>query len=236
LKLINFFVEIHKNLLSVIYPNFCNGCKKLLLKNEKIICTKCVFQLPKTHHHRLTENEITRKFFGILPIEFGFSMLYFNKKGITQSLIHNLKYRNKQEIGTYLGNLYALELLGSNKMKSVDFIIPVPLHKKRLHERGYNQIISFCRALEENLSIPLLENVLIKTKNLKSQTSKSSQNRFENNKNAFAIKNYQDLESKHFLLVDDVFTTGATIESCAKELLKIPNSKISVLTIAYSQS
>ena len=227
--------EIHKNLLNVLFPVFCNGCSKLLLKNENVICTKCLHNLPFTHHHTITNTEIDAAFYGLVPFEFGASMLYFTKKGISQNLIHNLKYRNRQEIGTYLGDLYAKELINLKNSKTIDFIIPVPLHKKRFHERGYNQVTTFCKAIEKNLDIPMLDDVLMKTKNVKSVTDKSKINRLEQNKNVFTIENQEKIEGKHILIIDDVFTTGATIEACAKEILKIKNTKISILTMAYSK-
>ncbi len=228
--------EIQKNLLNTLFPVFCNGCNNLLLKNENVICTKCLHHLPFTHHHTITNTEIDKTFYGLVPFEFGASILYFNKKGISQNLIHNLKYRNRQEIGTYLGNLYAKELINIETIKTIDFIVPVPLHKKRFHERGYNQITTFCKAIEKNLDIPMLDDVLVKNKNLKSVTDKSKEGRLEHNKNVFSIENQEKIEGKHILIIDDVFTTGATIEACAKEILKIKNTKISILTMAYSQS
>ncbi|MES2863067.1 MAG: phosphoribosyltransferase family protein [Bacteroidota bacterium] len=208
----------------------------MLLKNESVICTKCLHNLPLTHHHKITETEIHKAFYGLVPFEFGASILYFTKKGISQNLIHNLKYKNRQEIGTYLGNLYANELVNLEIIKEVDFIIPVPLHQKRFHERGYNQVTTFCKAIEKNLTIPMLDDVLVKTKHLKSQTDKSKEARVENIKKVFSIENQDKIVGKNILIVDDVFTTGATIEACAKEILKIKNTKISILTIAYSQS
>ena len=234
--MLKIFDEIPKNLLNVLFPVFCNGCTNLLLKNEKVICTKCLHKLPFTHHHQIKETEIHKTFFGLVPFEFGASFLYFTKKGISQNLIHNLKYKNRQEIGTYLGNLYANELKDLEIFKEIDFIIPVPLHKKRFHERGYNQVTTFCKAIENNLTIPMLDDVLIKTQHLKSVTDKSKEGRLAHNKNVFLIENQHKIEGKHLLIVDDVFTTGATIEACAKEILKIKNTKISILTMAYSQS
>ncbi|WP_329806700.1 ComF family protein [Flavobacterium facile] len=228
--------EIRKNLLNVLFPVFCNGCTTLLLKNENVICVKCNHNLPFTHHHKVKETEIEKVFYGIIPFEFGASVLYFSKKGITQNLIHNLKYRNRQEIGTYLGDLYAKELINNETIKNVDFIIPVPLHKKRLHKRGYNQVTTFCKAIEKNLTIPILDDVLVKTQHVKSVTDKSKENRLRHNKNVFTIENQEKIEGKHILIIDDVFTTGATIEACANQILKIKNTKISILTMAYSQS
>jgi ComF family protein len=221
----------------VVFPAICNGCSKLLLKNEKIICSHCIHNLPLTHHHHLLkETEIHKVFYGLVPFEFGASLLYFRKKGIAQHLMHNLKYRNQQEIGTYLGNYFSKDLMKLPIFKDIDGIIPVPLHKKRLHERGYNQVTTFCESLEKNLVIPIIDDVLIKSKNLKSQIQKSKGNRLEANKNVFLIENAHKIEGKHLLLVDDIFTTGATIEACAKEILKIKNTKISILTMAYTQS
>ena len=228
--------EIQKNLLNTLFPVFCNGCSNLLLKNENVICTKCIHNLPLTYHHNIKETEIDKVFYGIIPFEFAASILYFTKKGISQNLIHNLKYRNRQEIGTYLGDLYAKEILNLQTIQSIDFIIPVPLHKKRFHERGYNQVTTFCKSIEKNLAIPVLDDVLVKTQHLKSVTDKSKEGRLEHNKNVFSIENQDKIKGKHILIIDDVFTTGATIEACAKEILKIKNTKISILTMAYSQS
>jgi ComF family protein len=234
--MLKIFDEIQKNLLNTLFPVFCNGCNKLLLKNENVICTKCLHHLPLTHHHTIKNTEIDQTFYGLVPFEFGAAILYFNKKGISQNLIHNLKYRNRQEIGTYLGDLYAKELSNIETIKTIDYIIPVPLHQKRFHERGYNQVITFCKSIEKNLTIPMLDDVLVKTQHLKSVTDKSREGRLEHNKNVFSIENQDKIEGKHILIVDDVFTTGATIEACAKEILKIKNTKISILTMAYSQS
>jgi ComF family protein len=234
--MIKFFDQIHENLLNVVFPAYCNGCSKLLLKNEKIICTLCIHNLPLTHHHLLKETEIHKVFYGLIPFEFGASLLYFRRKGIAQNLMHNLKYKNQQEIGTYLGDYFSKDLLDLTIFKDIDWIIPVPLHKKRFHERGYNQVTTFCESLEKNLSIPIINDVLVKSVHLKSQIQKSKATRLETIKNVFKIENAHKIEEKHILLVDDIFTTGATIETCAKEILKIKDTKISIITIAFTQS
>jgi ComF family protein len=192
--------------------------------------------LPLTHHNNLKEHEMHRAFYGIVPFEFGASLLYFRKKGIAQQLMHNLKYKNQQEIGTFLGDIFSKNVLDLAVFNAIDVIIPVPLHKKRLHERGYNQVTTFCDALEKNLAIPIIDSVLVKSINLKSQIQKSKENRLKTNKNVFSIENADKIEGKHILLVDDIFTTGATIEACAKEILKIKNTRISIVTMAYTQS
>jgi ComF family protein len=209
---------------------------KLLLKNESIICTSCIHHLPLTHHIQLKEHEMHKALYGLVPFEFGASLLYFRKKGIVQHLMHNLKYKNQQEIGTLLGDYFSKSVQDLTIFEDIDGIIPVPLHKKRLHERGYNQVTTFCESLERNLGIPIIDSVLVKSIHLKSQIQKSKENRLVTNKNVFSIKNAHKIEGKHLLLIDDIFTTGATIEACANQILKIKDTKISIVTMAYSQS
>ena len=144
-----------KNLINLLFPKLCFGCNSLLLNNEFIICSKCNHDMPLTQHHFFDNNDTTKKFYGILPIEFGSSMLYFHQNGIVQNLIHNLKYKNQQQIGSFLGKLYSEDLKSVNTIKTISEIIPVPLHKKRIKERGYNQVTTFCEALSNELNIPL---------------------------------------------------------------------------------
>lgn len=225
-----------KNLINLLFPKLCSGCNSLLLKNEKIICSECNHNLPFTNHHLLESNDTTKKFYGIIPIEFSASMLYFHQKGIVQNLIHNLKYKNHREIGTLLGNWYAKDLESISKMKTVSEIIPVPLHKKRLEERGYNQVTTFCEALSQELQKPYNPNLLYRSRYSKTQTKKDKESRKEVSNALFDVKFTEKDHNKHFLLIDDVMTSGATLEACAKALLKIPNSKVSIVTIAYTLS
>lgn len=225
-----------KNLINLLFPNLCYGCNALLLNKEQIICTDCRHQLSLTQHHLIKDNYISKKFYGILPIEFNAAMLYFHKDGITQHLIHNLKYKNHQEIGSFFGKWYANDLKEIAINHRFSEIIPVPLHKKRLQERGYNQVTTFCKALSEELQITYNEQLLYRKIYSKTQTKKSKEARKEVKNSLFDIKFTEKDSGKHFLLVDDVITSGATLEACAKALLQIPNTKISIITIAYSDS
>lgn len=225
-----------KYLINLLFPKLCMGCNSLLLQNEKIICTECNHNLPFTNHHILESNDTTKKFYGIIPIEFSASMLYFHKKGIVQNLIHNLKYKKHQEIGTLLGKWYSKDIESNARIKTVSEIIPVPLHKKRLEERGYNQVTTFCEALSNDLNIPYNPSLLYRSRYSKTQTKKDRENRKEITKALFDVNFTEADYNKHFLLVDDVMTSGATLEACAKALLKIPNSKVSIVTIAYTLS
>lgn len=225
-----------KSLLNLFFPKLCNGCNSLLLNNEYTICSQCRHQLPFTYHHKIENNEIMSKFYGILPIEKASAMLYFHAKGMAQQLIHNLKYRKQQDVGTVLGYIYANQLKESQQEPIADFIIPTPIHSKRLKERGYNQVTSFCKVLSEEFQIPLNESLLIRLKHTTSQTKKSKEKRSEMKYKDFGVKNESEFVGKHFLLVDDVITSGATIEACARALLEIPESKVSIIAIAYTQS
>lgn len=225
-----------KNLLNLMFPKTCKGCDALLLYNEVIICNECRHKLPLTQHHLIKNNSTFKKFYGIIPTEFCSAMLYFHKDGIVQNLIHNLKYKNCQEIGTLLGDWYSHEIKHVEELKDVTDIIPVPLHKKRFKERGYNQITTFCQSLAENLQVKFNEELLHRNSYSKTQTKKNKTERNNISNAIFEISHCYTEEKKHFLLVDDVITSGATLEACAKTLLKIPNSKISIITIAYSDS
>lgn len=225
-----------KNLLKLLFPSLCYGCNELLVQNENNICTSCNHDLPYTNHHNQLKNNTLNKFYGIVNLEFAFSMLYFHHDGVVQKLIHQLKYKGREEIGVFLGEKYAFELKNIKEQYKLDYIVPVPLHKKRLQKRGYNQIDSFCLTLSKELDIPYVTALLFRNQYSKTQTKKNKQERLDHIHEVFAVMDYTNYHGKHFLLVDDVITTGATIELCAKALLKIPNSKVSVITIAYTQS
>lgn len=204
--------------------------------NETVICTSCRHELPLTNHHSETENEIIKKFYGRIPIEFGAAMFYFHKKGIVQQLIHNLKYQNHQEIGTMLGKWYGEELKFLEIVKNTDFIIPVPLHKKRLKKRGYNQVEKFGLALSSLLKVPYNDSILYRNIYSDTQTQKSFFGRTTIKKDLFDVVFSEIHQGKHFLLIDDVITSGTTIEACAKALFKIPDAKISIVAMAYTHS
>lgn len=221
-----------KSLFDLLFPKVCLGCESFLMSNEEIICTSCRHDLPLTNYHVESENELTKKFYGRIKIEFGASMLFYHKHGIVHELIHNLKYYRHQEIGSFLGNWYAEDLKNLEIIKKFDTIIPVPLHKKRLKERGYNQIETFGKTLSEKLSIPYDDSILLRNIYSKTQTKKNFSGRTDVNTAIFDVSFTEKDHGKHFLLVDDVITTGSTLEACARAILKIPDSKLSIVSIA----
>jgi ComF family protein len=167
-------------------------------------------------------------------VEHASALFYFHKKGIVQKIIHHLKYKGHQEIGTFIGQWYGEELKEIHQKQSFDEIIPVPLHKKRFRERGYNQLTTFGQTLSKSLNIPYNDSILHRDIYAVTQTKKSLFDRTEDKKTTFGVNYSEKDHGKHFLLIDDVITTGATLEACGKVLSSIPNAKVSIVAIAYS--
>ena len=192
--------------------------------------------MPLTNHHLNSENEAFKKFYGRIPVEYASALLYFHKRGIVQELIHNLKYKGQEEIGSVLGTWYAEDLKNSAIIQSVDEIIPVPLHKRKLRERGYNQVTNFGLSLSKNLNISYNPNLLVRNIYSKTQSRKNFLNRSDGIDTIFAASFTEKDHNKHFLLIDDVITTGSTLEACSHALLKIPGAKISIVCMAMAHS
>ncbi|MFM9988398.1 MAG: ComF family protein [Flavobacterium sp.] len=225
-----------KNLIKLFFPEICSGCSEILFTNENTICISCRHKMPLTNDLLIIENDSFKKFYGRIPIEHASAMLYYHKKGIVQQLIHNLKYKNHQEIGLILGEWYANDLKDNKTLTNIDYIIPVPLHKKRLKERGYNQVSTFGNAIANGLKKQFDDTILIRNEYAKTQSKKDLTNRNSVSENTFQAQFLNIHHNKHFLLIDDVLTTGATLEACGKAVLQIPGSKLSIVTIAMSQS
>lgn len=221
-------------LFNLFYPEPCLTCTKPLVHNEVSICTICRNELPKTHFINYKTNQAAKLFYGKVKLENVAAYYWYSKQHIIQELIFQLKYRNHQEIGELIGNWILFDIKKSDQFKDIDYIIPVPLHPKKFKKRGYNQLTVFGETLAKGLNCKLEENVLLKTKNTITQTKAGREKRWENTQNVFALMENipTHFEGKHFLLIDDVLTTGATLLACALELKKIPESKVSVLTIA----
>ena len=223
-----------KNLLNLFFPQICRACSKHLSDNELQICTTCRHQLPLTNFHDDNENAVHKRLYGRVKLENATALLHFSKKGIVQQLMHNLKYRGHEEIGQFLGEWLGEELKHMPSYAHVDVVVPVPLHKTKQKSRGYNQVDKFAQALAEALNADFNTSVLIKTTNTKTQVFKDRLKRNTNIKSNFEIVNNVLLMHKHVLLVDDIITTGATIEDCSNQLLKIEGIKLSLATMAIT--
>ena len=225
-----------KSLINLFFPPVCAGCHLFLLSNENVICTLCRHNIPLTNHHLNSGNEAFKKFYGRIPVEYASALLYFHKRGIVQELIHNLKYKGQEEIGSVLGTWYAEDLKNSVIIQSVDEIIPVPLHKRKIRERGYNQVTNFGLSLSKNLNISYNPNLLVRNIYSKTQSKKNLLNRSDGIDTIFDVAFTEKDHNKHFLLIDDVITTGSTLEACSHALLKIPGAKISIVCMAMAHS
>jgi len=223
------------DVLNLFFPNVCQACGDALGRQEKIMCISCQVKLPKTGFHLHEDNPVSRVFWGRVNLNAATSFLFFNKGGNVQELIHALKYKNKKEVGVLLGELFGYELNQSPLFKNIDLIIPVPLHPRKYRKRGFNQSETIATGISRAIKAAVDFNNFIRLVNTDSQTRKSRYNRWENVKGVFGIRDEETLQNKHILLVDDVLTTGATLEACAATLLELENTKVSVATLAYAQ-
>ena len=225
-----------ESIINLFFPKVCSGCSSFLLTNENVICTVCRHDIPLTNHHLNPENDAFKKFYGRIPVIHTSALFYFHKKGIVQELIHNLKYKGHEEIGTILGEWYAEDLKTIALLQSVDEIIPVPLHPKKLKQRGYNQVTAFGEGLSSSLNLDYNDSLLIRNVYSKTQSKKNLLGRTEGIETIFDVVFTEKNYNKHFLLIDDVITTGSTLEACSRALMKIPGAKISIVCMAMAQS
>jgi len=221
--------------VSLLFPQLCTACGQTLVANEHLICTECILTLPRTRFHLNADNIVAQQFWGKIDLQSAYALFYFAKGGKVQSLMHHLKYKGIKELGNLAGKMAGSELMKNHVFQTVDVIIPVPLHKKRLRERGYNQSAHFAYGIAPCLNAEVDENNLVRLAATETQTHKSRFERFNNMREVFKIKNPENLKGKHVLLVDDVITTGSTLEACGIQLLRIEGLKLSIATIAYAE-
>jgi len=221
--------------VQLFFPNLCPSCGQHLLNNQKL-CFDCDSNLPRTNFHLQKENSVTEKFYGRIEIENGSALFWFIKSGRVQQLIHQLKYRGNADIGIHMGYLHGEILSESEDYRAADLIIPVPLHPKKEKQRGYNQSDMIAQGLSQSMTIPWQRDIIVRTEYTSSQTNKSNVERFENVKMAFSVIQPDLIKNKHILLVDDVLTTGATLEACISKLLEVEGCKVSVTVLAIAES
>ncbi len=217
-----------------LFPRLCAACEGVLSSGERAICTSCRMSLPYSDNRSLTDNRITALLGGIQPLLYAASLLDFQKGGAVQRIIHRLKYRKQPEIASVLGLWLGEKLKQSNLIQS-DWVIPVPLHRRKLKKRGYNQVSGFARALAAQLGLSLHEDVLLRVYDNETQTKKSRFTRWLNVRETFTVFDDTALAGKKVLLVDDVITTGATLRACAQALLRTQGVQISIAVMAVAQ-
>jgi ComF family protein len=222
------------HLINVFFPKVCFGCLNILSDNEHLICTSCRHDLPLSNYHFNNIDSLKKIFYGRVHIENATALLLFEKKGIVQQLLHQLKYKGQENIGTFLGKWLGHELAAIDDYKTIDVVIPVPLHKRKQRKRGFNQVAKFGIEIAEALGVVYRDNVLIKITNTETQVFKNRMARWQQNTTTFTLKNSALIANKHILLVDDIITTGATLESCINVLNLAENIKVSVASMAFT--
>jgi len=221
-----------RELIHLFFPALCAGCERPLHASERLLCYTCRHRLPQTRFHLYRNNPVEQLFWGRVPLGSAASLYYFRKDGKVQHLLHQIKYRGASELGREIGRIYGRELNCSAFFRAVTDVIPVPLSAEKQRIRGYNQSEVFGEGIAQQMQVPLLPEVLLKTKHNETQTRKSRYARWQNSEGIYQVKAGAQLHNKHVLLVDDVITTGATLESCARALLEAGAEKVYVACIA----
>lgn len=228
------FKEAFSSFAHLFFPHVCAGCGSDVIQNDSIVCMHCSSQMPFTNFHIQPGNPVEKKFWGRLHLQAAASTFYFTKNSFLQNLLHAFKYKSNKDVGYYLGTQMAQQIKGCERFSNIHVLIPLPLFASREKKRGYNQATILCNAMSNELQIPVVNNAVIRGAATNTQTHKTRAERWDNMDGKFILINEEAIQNKHILLVDDVVTTGATLEACGKELLKAPGSQLSILTLAYA--
>ena len=229
-------ISFWSRLLDLISPRLCVVCGNRLAVTEETLCSKCYLHLPRTDFaNDLYENVMAKLFWGQIKLEKATALFYYEPHAETARILYELKYKNHPEIGVVMGRMMAKELMKSGLFEDIDALVPVPLAKKREHERGYNQSLELAKGVSEVTGLPIANLVIRRTKFVGSQTKRGRWERNENVEHVFELVD-DNISDQHLLLIDDVVTTGATVIACAKEMQKASNVKISVLALGFAKS
>ena len=230
----NWLSQSVSDVLEFLFPSLCITCGERLISQEKFICFNCWNDLPVTNFHKNPENKVAQLFWGRIEIENATSFFSYKKGSKYQQLIHFIKYKGLKELGYETGRKFGFALQESENFKTIDLVIPVPLHEKKKKQRGYNQSDWIAKGIAAVLDKTLLTDNLYRKIHTTTQTRKNRYERWQNVEGIFGLKNSEELSGKHVLLIDDVTTTGSTLEACAFQLLKLPNTKVSIATLAFA--
>jgi ComF family protein len=230
----NFIYDLWDDFISLLFPRLCYGCGNHLLRNENLICTECYVIIPRTSYHLENENPVAQLFWGRCQIEKTGAFSFYNKGSRIRNLIHNLKYKGIKEIGYELGRIYGLSLKSSGFTADIDLIIPVPLHPSKKRIRGFNQSDFISSGIADATGLPVVTNSLARITVSSTQTRRSRYERWTNVEGIFGVIDPEIIRGRHVLLVDDVITTGSTIEACTNELCKVEGVKVSVVSLAFA--
>jgi ComF family protein len=230
------FASVFEDVLHIFYPHLCVGCGDDLLENNQLLCANCMNDLPHTFFATIPNNSTEQLFSGRINVAAAHSEFYFSKGQLVQHLIHLLKYKGNLDLGFLLGKIMGEQLLKSNRFNSIDFIIPLPmLHEKRI-KRGYNQATIIAEGASSVMGITILDNIIIRNRKTETQTNKQRAERWDNVDGSFEIIDIERIKGKNILLVDDVITTGATIEACGQAILNVTGTKLFISTLAKASN
>jgi ComF family protein len=227
------FKEIKESILHLLFPHVCAGCGSDILSEQNVLCMRCMNAMPETNFELHAGNPVEKIFWGRLPLTSATAQFYFTKESLMQHLMHQFKYKGNKELGLQLGRIVGSQLLLSNRFL-VDALIPLPLFPAKEKRRGYNQATLICQGIAEYMNVPVLQDVVIRPQHTDTQTKKGRIERWKNIEGKFVLAKPEAITNKHVLLVDDVVTTGATLEACGNELLKAPNSQLSIATLCMA--
>jgi len=218
-------------LLHLAFPRLCAGCSSDVLAKDALLCAHCFEQMPATSFQHHAANPVEKIFWGRLPIRYGTAQYFFTKGSLMQELMHQLKYKGNKDLGVILGKLMGSQLADTHRFREVDALVPLPLYPEKEHKRGYNQAKLLCEGMAETMGKPILSKAVIRTHHTESQTKKSRVERWQNMEGRFLVADEAAIKGKHLLLVDDVVTTGATLEACGRELLAAAGTTLSIATL-----
>ncbi len=234
MNLLNHIKQYASDAIHLFYPHVCIGCGTDVIEHKQVLCAQCFSDLPVTDYFRYANNPVERLFAGRILVQSGGSAFYFTKKSILQNVMHEIKYRGNTEAALFVGKQAGIALQQSNRFEDVDMIVPMPLSHRRLQQRGYNQSAIIAQGMAGIIKKPVENQVAIRKLNTETQTHKSRTSRWQTMQFAFAINDREALQGKHVLLVDDIVTTGATLEACGEVLLSVAGVKLSIATVAHT--
>ncbi|MDB5248976.1 MAG: ComF family protein [Segetibacter sp.] len=223
-----------QDLVHLFFPHVCTGCGSDILNDKQLLCLHCLSELPETNFFYLPHNPVEKIFYGRIPVRSAAAGYFFTKNSLIQTLLHRLKYKGNKEIGFYFGKLLSKFLMNNERFSGVDALVPLPLNPRREKKRGYNQSVVICEGITSAWKKPVLNNAVIRKVYTETQTQRGRITRWENMDGVFAVSQPEALENKHIMLVDDLVTTGASLEACGSELLKVRGTTLSIATLGYT--
>ncbi len=230
----SFLHQSLNDLLHLCFPHNCEGCGTDIIKDDQFLCARCLHKMPATHFFSLQSNPVEKLFYGRVPVAHAGAAFYFTKDSLLQHLVTQLKYRSNKEAGYFLGRMMGHALRNAERFHEVDLLVPLPLHPKKEHSRGYNQAMLICEGISEIWNKPILKDAVTRLHFTETQTHQNRLSRWKNMEGVFAVNDVAKLQHKHILLVDDVITTGATLEACGVAILQARNCTLSIAAAAYT--